>query len=567
MTAPHGRWGTPVRLGRVAAERYGSGVRWLRVGRREVVRAIALVVRDRDWRTPDPLRLRIDRRDGALTLRGVTAVGAGELAWSFRVAATAGGLDAHARLTALGDVDVNRAGLVVLLPCATCAGARFAVRHRAGGRTSRGRLPVDVAPHQPLLDVATLELATRDGTKLSLAFDGDTFEMEDQRNWLDPTFKLYNRELALPVPYRIADGATVEQRVALRVDHVGRGAAPRPGPRRGRVPALGVATAPGRVPEGAAARACAALGASGVTHRADGTAADAARAGAFARAIGAGLTVEAIGAAAGHAPAFAAQAPARIALYGVGDEAAQALVRDLRDATAAGGTFSDFVMLNRNGVPAWARRATFALCPTVHARDDRSLVETLAALDDVFARARRVAGGRPIDAGPCSLRRRLVPRTGLPAPDDVDPRQHEAIAAAWLACAIAVAGARRIDTFCAFEAAGARGLLADGTPLRATRASSVFAALASAQGRPLVLLGLDPARGAAFVVDGTLWLVELSGRARRLGTSRPALHLAATRWASRRVGQPVAGYGIATLPAGSAIAGWTERLAAAWTGA
>ncbi|HEX4886289.1 MAG TPA: hypothetical protein VFX05_19250, partial [Casimicrobiaceae bacterium] len=545
MTVPRGRWGTPVRLGRIAGERYGTGVRWLSVGRSEVVRAIALVVRDRDWRTPDPLRLRVDRHEGGVTLRGVTAVGSGRLAWSLRFAAAADGVDVHGRLTARGDVDVNRAGLVVLLPCASYAGARFALVHRADGRTGRGRLPVDVAPHQPLLDVAALEVATRDGTTLSLAFEGDAFEMEDQRNWLDPTFKLYNRELALPVPYRIADGSSVDQRVTVRIARVGRGGAPRAGARRGRMPSLGLATAPGRVPDGAAARACAALGARGVTHRTDGTTADATRAVAFAQAIRAEVTVEAIGATSCNATALAALAPARLALHMIDDATAQALARDVPGATPVGGTFSDFVVLNRTGVPAWAQRATFALCPTVHARDDRSLVETLAALGDVFARARRVAGDRPIDAGPCSLRRRLAPRTGLPAADDVDPRQHAPIAAAWLACAIAVAGARRIDTFCAYEAAGARGLLAEGAPLRATPASAVFAALAASQRRPLVLLGLDPARGAAFVVDGSLWLVELSGRARMLGTTRPATHLAGARWTRPRAGRAVAGYGIA----------------------
>jgi hypothetical protein len=540
-------------------------VRWLSAGRREIVRAIALVVRDRDWRTPDPLRLRTERGDGMLTLHGVTAVGEGRLAWTLRFAAVAGGVDVHARLTARGDVDVNRAGLVVLLPCASFAGARFAVAHRAKGRTARGRLPVDVAPHQPLLDVAALDLATRDGTQLALAFDGDAFEMEDQRNWLDPTFKLYNRELALPVPYRIADGSSVQQSVALRVARVGRDAERRTAPRRGRVPVLGVATVSGRVPDGIGARACAVLGARSVTHRTDGTKTDAARAGSFARAIGAELTLEIIGEATRRGPTLAEDPPARVSLHRIDDDAARALTRSIPGAVPVGGTFSDFVMLNRHGLPGWAERATFALCPTVHARDDRSLVETLGALDDVLARARRVAGRRPIDAGPCSLRRRLVPRTGLPASDDVDPRQHAPIAAAWLACAIASAGTRRVDTFCAFEALGDRGLLAEREPTLATPASSVFAALARSQGRPLVVLGIDPTRGAAFVVDDALWLVELSGRARRLGTSRAAAHLVGARWAPLRAGQAIGGYGIATVPVTRPLARWTERLAATWT--
>ena len=95
---------------------------------------------------------------------------------------------------------------------------------------TQGRLPRSIAPHQPLVDLATLRLVTRDQNALDLAFQGDTFEMEDQRNWLDPSYKLYSRALSLPVPYRVADGERIEQCVrivpALTADAAGEATSP-----------------------------------------------------------------------------------------------------------------------------------------------------------------------------------------------------------------------------------------------------------------------------------------------------------------------------------------------------
>src|SRR5699024_4989680 len=50
-----------------------------------------------------------------------------------------------------------------------------------------------------------------------VAFDGDTFEMEDQRNWTDASFKTYSRPLSLPFPYTVEAGAAVRQAVTITV--------------------------------------------------------------------------------------------------------------------------------------------------------------------------------------------------------------------------------------------------------------------------------------------------------------------------------------------------------------
>jgi D-apionolactonase len=55
------------------------------------------------------------------------------------------------------------------------------------------------------------------GLKVTCRMEGDTFEMEDQRNWTDASYKTYVRPLALPWPYVIAEGETINQTVGLTV--------------------------------------------------------------------------------------------------------------------------------------------------------------------------------------------------------------------------------------------------------------------------------------------------------------------------------------------------------------
>lgn len=541
---------------------------------------IAFVVRDRAWRTlpPEPATVRQRLRDGGRwTVRARTPVGTGTLAWRLDFAPRERGIEVSVAMTAERDVLTNRAGLVVLLPAATFSGARFTARH-GQGPPSHGRLPRTIAPHQPMVDLTSARIAAVHGPTLALAFEGETFEMEDQRNWLDPSFKLYGRSLSRPFPYRIRDGAHLEQRI--RIDLIGvdasRPTRRTPSPRSGRLPALGIATSPGRVPTAApVVTALREIAPGFVLHRTDSKGRGVSRASVLAASLGAGLRIEAFGNGPSLLNAVLEADAAIVAPYFTSDATIKALRKHSAATVDIGGTFADFVMLNRGGVAPDARRARFALCPTVHARDDRSLVETLDALPLVFAQARNIASGRPVDAGPCALRRRLVPGNGRPAdrpytprgvPYDVDARQGRPIAAAWLAVVVAAAGAAGIDSVCAFEAAGARGLVGAHEPFptttqlgfgRRTPAHAVLTALGRNRRACVMLYALRAATGAAFAIgrdDPELWLVELAGRARQLPfraargeVARLTLGRDGASWTRAEFHQPLGAYGIARI--------------------
>ena len=46
---------------------------------------------------------------------------------------------------------------------------------------------------------------------------GDTYEMEDQRNWTDASYKTYIRPLAEPWPYELSQGTQREQSVTVEI--------------------------------------------------------------------------------------------------------------------------------------------------------------------------------------------------------------------------------------------------------------------------------------------------------------------------------------------------------------
>jgi hypothetical protein len=49
-------------------------------------------------------------------------------------------------------------------------------------------------------------------------FSGDLFEMEDQRNWTDASFKTYSTPLSLGYPHHAGVGRRFEQRVVVSVE-------------------------------------------------------------------------------------------------------------------------------------------------------------------------------------------------------------------------------------------------------------------------------------------------------------------------------------------------------------
>ena len=190
----------------------GGALRRISLGETEVIRGIAYLVRDRDWGTLvpqisdeviEPTRIsycaRLESQGAALAVAVVIDF--------------AEGLSFTATAQAMGDFETNRAGFTVLHPITGVAGAAVTIEHCDGSIRS-AQFPLLIEPWQPFQDLRALT-HWLGGWQISCRLEGDVFEMEDQRQWGDASYKTYVRPLARPWPYKIADGAQFDQSVRL----------------------------------------------------------------------------------------------------------------------------------------------------------------------------------------------------------------------------------------------------------------------------------------------------------------------------------------------------------------
>ncbi|HEU5317113.1 MAG TPA: hypothetical protein VFX49_13475, partial [Chloroflexota bacterium] len=515
-------------------------------------------VRDHNWGTPPPhfTRYKVEARDDSFTARFTAEHVSGDvdLVWEGTIDGSAGGtiaftFDATARATFLS----NRIGLYVLHPM-EAAGSQVEVRH-TDGSTERGTFPIDVSPHQPFFDVAALRQELAPGVTVEIGFEGEVFEMEDQRNWTDASYKTYSTPLALPYPVEVPAGKKVWQRVTLRVT----GAPParsvneqpeepvvvRVGERHiGSLPPIGLQIASHSQPLGE--REIDLLAPLNLDHlwltlhltRVDWEARLLA-AHEQGQALRAPLEIEAIcgDSGAGLDALAATLAARRIPVSAVhvypksGVVTTEAVLRPARMAFRAarvrepigGGSRADFVNINRATLPLEAMDfVAFAVNPQVHTFDDASMVETLAAQTVVLENAKRITHGLPVRVGPVTLRQRLNPAAAAAPeaapgqiPSNADPRQSAPFAAAWMLGSIRrLLGAKAITLF---ETTGPLGLIDAGQP---TPAYGVLAAVCE-RGQDDVL----PTETSAHTVealalrgpDGTrLLIANLSDQAQRV---------------------------------------------------
>lgn len=206
----------------------GTDLRHLSSAGEEVAARLYFAVRDDRWRTaPLVVHARELREtdDGfELTVRG--ASGWPELPVEFEIAyrATDGTLVASFEATAGGELRYNRLGFCLLHPIAETAGRAVEVV-AADGSTRQESFSLEIAP-QPYVDglpdsmwgaFVGLRTSLPSGRRLDVAFAGDEFEIEDQRNWSDASLKTYCTPLSRGFPMTAAAGERIAQSVTFTV--------------------------------------------------------------------------------------------------------------------------------------------------------------------------------------------------------------------------------------------------------------------------------------------------------------------------------------------------------------
>src|ERR1700722_3100319 len=210
-----------LRAGPLEVEFEAGNLRHIRYHGHEMIRAISFVVRDKNWGTYAAQISHLYVNEGPEAFGISYQATVKETEQEFRYSAEiAGKSDGSLRFSGNGvatsDFLTNRTGFVVLHPIEGVAGAGCTVEH-VDGTIEKTRFPFLIDPVQPMRALRAITHEFLPGLKVSCRMEGDTFEMEDQRNWTDASYKTYVRPLALPWPYVIAKGEALNQKVTLSV--------------------------------------------------------------------------------------------------------------------------------------------------------------------------------------------------------------------------------------------------------------------------------------------------------------------------------------------------------------
>ena len=505
----------PLKAGPLTAELDAGNLRYIRHAGREAIRAISYVVRDELWGTfnPEIRDLAVDETDESFTVTYSALCSGDEQRFAYRVRIT-GNADGTLRFESIGtpetDFLTNRTGFVVLHGVEGISGHAARVTE-VDGSVVETRFPEVIDPKQPIMNIRSLAHQVAPGLEVTCTMLGDTFEMEDQRNWTDASYKTYVRPLGLPHPFVLNAGETIEQAVELRFE----GTTPVPAAAASDAPPeirVAVGAEAGRVPAIAMGLEWHATGAA--MARAEQLAGlapaylscyfDARHAGAeamrgfrnVADAFGWQLALEAVvpgldnpsqalrsvadmASAAGARFGSVAVSPAEdldFVIPGtVFDDMSpyDTLYAAAREAfpgsVIGGGNFMYFTELNRKPPPfAGMDFVIHPTCAIVHAADDRSVSETVETLPYIIRSGRSLFGDKPYCLGPVGIGTRTSPFGGPPSPNPHsgrvamcrnDPRQRGLLGAAWHLGIAARAAAGGVTSVILGAPTGDHGLL------------------------------------------------------------------------------------------------------------
>jgi hypothetical protein len=475
-----------LKAGHLSVELDGGNLRYIRYDGHEAIRAVSYVVRDQYWGTfnAEIQNLEVEERADGFTVTYLAECKDETQAFRYTAKIT-GKADGTLRFESAGspatDFLTNRAGFVVLHPVAGVSGYATEVE-QVDGRVVQTVFPELIDPKQPIMDIRAITHEVCPGLKVSCTMEGDSFEMEDQRNWTDASYKTYVRPIDLPFPYTLKAGEAVEQSVTISFSGAPTTAQGEAGPApvtvrlgevQGRLPDFAMAATPGdafsALEVGAALTA---LTPRFLSCYLDLRSADSAVALASFKALGerlgTGLALEVVvpdvagaGAALEKLAAQAKDASADFASVSVthaGDlgfvmpgtlfadsadfDAIYAAARAaFPEASLGGGSFVYFTEMNRKPPPFdQLDFVCHATCAIVHAADDHSVTETIECLPYVIKSGRALVGDKEYRIGPSGIGSRSNPFGADSPPNNAfarvtmtrsDPRHCGLLGAAW----------------------------------------------------------------------------------------------------------------------------------------
>lgn len=521
----------PVTLhaGPISAQLVGCQLERVTCGGHEILRSLYVAVRDRDWDTVQPKVkvLTVEQTDKTFKVGLEVEHRSSEVDFRWN-GVISGSEDGRVVFTMDGRAQVafwrNRIGFC-LLHGMGMAGRDVDVLTKNGVVSSC--FPLHISPHQPFTDILGFTHRWEDGVTADIRLSGEVFEMEDQRNWTDASFKTYCTPLSLPVPVELHAGEQVEQAVSISVAANVRSATPQRksqarsagttesvfvrvvGRSERTLPALGLTASHGqrslsaeevewlRMLELSHLRVLADL-------RDPGWRTQFLAGLSEARDLDLPVELEAVCGDPTDSDKLASCLRdvdvARVLAFSGDTHVTNApLLTAMRTALdkgdcrvpLGGGSRAYFAHFNRAELPVQLMDAAgYAISPQVHVVDTESMIESLAAQKVTALCARRLVGDTPLTIGPITLRPRFnaSARPGSRRDGEEsrsgDPRQPSLFAGGWLLGSIGQLGDAGVTSLTYFETVGPRGVIGpksvpEGESVRGTAPFAGWFALSS----------------------------------------------------------------------------------------
>jgi hypothetical protein len=229
MSIPISYYGSPDPLPRRRELRAGpltviyeaGDLRYIQVGGYEVVRRWYAAIRDRNWGTIPGIISNevVEESNQGFSIHYTSTHQQNDIhfVWQATISGNANGtiqfaFDGEAKST----FHRNRIGFCILHPIKECAEAKVILRHPDRTKTETS-FPEFIAPQNPFKELSALEHEFAPGQWVEWQFVGDLFETEDQRNWIDASYKTFCTPLRIPFPVEISQGTRIHQEVILRI--------------------------------------------------------------------------------------------------------------------------------------------------------------------------------------------------------------------------------------------------------------------------------------------------------------------------------------------------------------
>ena len=510
---------TQLRAGPLSMIFEAGDLRYIRFGDHEILRRVYVAVRDHNWDTilPQLSNVQIEQEGDAfrITYDVANKMADVDFFWRGTIAGDADGtitfsMDGEARST----FRRNRIGFCVLHPMG-CAGVPCRIE-KVDGAVEESAYPIAIAPQYlidgeikpvaPFNNMRAVRYEVTSGVEAEVRFEGEIFEMEDQRNWTDASYKTYGTPLSETFPVEVAAGTKISQRITVTLKTQSElsteksdaaaqsltfgisSADPQP------LPQIGLSVASHGEPLNT--REVERLKLLNLSHLRvdiDLTQPDyesaLCRATDEARALGVSLELALFltDVPAEELQGFATvveQVKPPIGAYlifhkteaSTSAEWVDLARRYLSGAKVGAGSNAYFTDLNRGHPPVDALDLVcYSINPQVHAFDNSSLVETLEAQAVTVESARQFVDGLPIAVTPVTFLARFNPNATGPEPEpapgelptQVDVRQMSLFGAGWTLGSIKYFSESGASSVTYYETSGWRGVMetANGSPL------------------------------------------------------------------------------------------------------